>query len=56
MKKFEYKVENKFDTGLKGEKRLNELGAQGWELVAVNPTNKGLTPSVQYLFKREVST
>lgn len=55
MKTFEYKVMDKFDTGMKGEKRMNDLGAQGWELVAVNVTNKGMMPSVQYIFKRETA-
>ena len=33
MKKFEYKVITPF---LNLEKKLNDLGAEGWELVAVN--------------------
>lgn len=34
--------------------RLNELGAQGWELVAVLDTNmaQGSTQEIHFLFKR----
>lgn len=52
MKKFEYKVVEKFDTGMKGEKKLNALGAEGWELVAIAHTD-GFVKSNQFVFKRE---
>ena len=42
MKQFEYKVVTRL-VGV--EKRLNELGFEGWELVAVE--------SATYYFKRE---
>ena len=42
MKQFEYKVVNRL---LGVEKRLNQLGYEGWELIAVE--------SGTYYFKRE---
>ena len=44
MKRFEYKVLNRL-VGV--EKKLNQLGYEGWELVAAN--------GGQYVFKREYS-
>ena len=54
MKKFEYKVVEKFDTGLKGEKKLNALGEEGWELAGVMHTD-GFVKSSQMIFKRELA-
>jgi hypothetical protein len=42
MKRFEYKVISRF---IAVEKRLNQLGYDGWELVAAS--------GGQYVFKRE---
>ncbi len=42
MKHFEYKVVTRL---IGVEKKLNQLGYEGWELVAAN--------SGQYIFKRE---
>lgn len=53
MKKYEYKVVEKFDTGIKAEKKLNALGAEGWELTGVMHTD-GFIKSSQMIFKREV--
>ena len=45
---FEYKFD--YNTS---EKKANELGAQGWELVAVQSTGPGLANNVPtYVFKR----
>ena len=47
--KYEYKKTETLD-----EQELNELGQQGWELVAVSQYNffYGITASISYLFKR----
>ena len=45
MKKFEYKVVTKL---LSREDKLNELGREGWELVAVNG-------GTDFFFKREIN-
>lgn len=54
MKKFEYKVMEKWSSGMKAEKKLNELGAEGWELVAINADGNSLMKSAHYVFKREI--
>ena len=47
MKKFEYRMERIMTMSEDVHKKLNELGAQGWELVAVaNPSD--------FFFKREI--
>ena len=45
MNKFEYLVKDGFFS--LSTKELNELGAQGWELVTVNVSD--------YIFKREIT-
>jgi hypothetical protein len=45
MKRFEYKVFSKL---INVEERLNELGEQGWELVAIS----GL--ACDFIMKREI--
>lgn len=40
--KFEYEIR---------EKKANELGVQGWELVAISPTS-GTSSVTEYVFKR----
>lgn len=40
--KFEYEIR---------EKKANELGAQGWELVAISPTGSASSVT-EYVFKR----
>ena len=66
MKKFEYETlmldAKGFWAGGKIDEpelktRLNEMGAQGWELLEISTTNKGLgeTRSVLCVFKREIS-
>lgn len=52
MKKFEY-LELKFVIGPYSEDKLNELGEQGWELVAVVPYNSTWNTSFKAFFKRE---
>lgn len=46
---WEYKFDNNTN-----EKKANELGNQGWELVAIqtNPVSPGITSTV-YVFKRK---
>ena len=45
---FEYKIEYKLS-----EKKANELGAQGWELVAMGSTGSGSSSNIiEYVFKR----
>lgn len=46
MKKFEYKVVTKL---LSREDKLNELGREGWELVAVSDGG------TDFFFKREIN-
>jgi len=54
MKTYEYKV---IDTGNQVEKQLNELGAQGWQVVGVT-TKKQLfiAPPQAIILMREVQT
>lgn len=48
QKTWEYKIEFNIR-----EKKANELGAQGWELVAVGSAGSGPTSNVtEYVFKR----
>ncbi|HSB11211.1 MAG TPA: hypothetical protein VLM38_17110 [Blastocatellia bacterium] len=48
---WEYKIS--FDANANNEKRLNELGTQGWELVGVRTTVfNGQTTGGHYYFKR----
>lgn len=54
MKRFEYKVMEKWASGFKAEKKLNELGAEGWELVAINSVGNTISHTSHYVFKREV--
>lgn len=51
---WQYKVVNKLPTGLKGERMLNDMGCDGWELVfVVQDTSGVMKGSVQsYIFKR----
>jgi hypothetical protein len=64
MKRFEYKTveikpkgtwQLKFDV-VEIDKILNEMGSQGWELVAVEDRNVGYghTGNFFYTFKREI--
>ena len=47
------RVGNKYDPEESAKSRLNDLGAQGWELVATFPTSYlGTTFTVVYVFKR----
>jgi hypothetical protein len=47
------RVGNKYDAEEPAKSRLNDLGAQGWELVAAFPTSYlGTTVTVVYVFKR----
>ncbi|GAB6109059.1 DUF4177 domain-containing protein [Fusibacter bizertensis] len=64
MREFEYKV-MEFDpkSSIMGgkvevsmiEKKINEIGAEGWELVSTFTTNQGngYTRKIVYTFKRE---
>lgn len=48
---WEYKIV--FDANANNEKKLNELGAQGWELAGVRTTVfDGQTTGAHYYFKR----
>jgi hypothetical protein len=49
--RFEYKVFQKM-TLLKSENKLNELGEEGWELVAIQSDTSFGTGSSNYVFKR----
>jgi hypothetical protein len=49
MQKWEYKI-----TALMGEKEMNELGSQGWELVAILAVNYQGS-STGLIFKRRIS-
>ncbi|MBS4537112.1 DUF4177 domain-containing protein [Clostridium sp. D2Q-11] len=58
MKKFEYKVENLRLHGMTSmvltkdhEKKMNELGEQGWEMVGISTSASGR--NVISVFKRE---
>lgn len=58
MKKYEYKVENFRTYGMvsmvltnEHEKKMNELGDEGWELVGINSSNTGR--NIIGIFKRE---
>lgn len=58
MKKFEYKIENFKTHGAvnlvltpEHEKKMNELGEQGWELVSMNSILNGR--NIIAVFKRE---
>lgn len=52
--RWEYKVENKLPTGLKGERMLNSMGSDGWELVFVAQDSTGVLKGsvMSYIFKR----
>ena len=53
MKKWEYKSVE-MNPNLAGFDGINELGGEGWELVAVVPkTNLGYTGKIYFIFKRE---
>lgn len=45
--KWEYKIEFNIK-----EKKANELGAQGWELVAIGNSLSGTVTVEEYIFKR----
>jgi Domain of unknown function (DUF4177) len=47
---WEYKTVYSRTTGFEGERAFNELGAQGWELVAASGESD--TAGVTYVFKR----
>ena len=47
---WEYKII--FDGNANNEKKLNELGAQGWELAGIRVTVDGQTTGGHYYFKR----
>jgi len=48
---WEYKII--FDGNANNEKKLNELGAQGWELAGIRVTDfNGQTTGAHYYFKR----
>ena len=52
MKRYEYKV---IDTGTNVEQRLNELGAQGWQVVGVTTKKQLLiAPPQAIVLMREV--
>jgi Domain of unknown function (DUF4177) len=52
MKRYEYKV---IDTGKRVEQQLNELGAQGWEVVGVTTKKQLLiAPPQAIILMREV--
>ena len=53
MRTFQYKIEQ--HTGVLDESRLNNLGAEGWELVSVLVTkpSQDSTNVFRYFFKRE---
>lgn len=51
MKKFEYCTREFFDFNTIQEDELNELGQQGWELVAVENYSQD---SCRFYFKREI--
>jgi hypothetical protein len=47
------RVGNKYDAEESAKSQLNDLGAQGWELVTAFPTSYlGTTFTVVYVFKR----
>jgi hypothetical protein len=50
--RFEYKVFQKM-TLLKSERKLNELGEEGWELVAIQNDSGFGGGGANYVFKRE---
>jgi hypothetical protein len=58
---WEYLVEDGDFTAERQERRCNQLGAEGWELVAVLPvsrpslTDGGRTTAIQLFFKRPLS-
>ena len=54
MKKWEYKVVMDQTPGGGMEKRLNELGEEGWELVATSPVGGPLASFRNLIFKREI--
>jgi hypothetical protein len=54
MKRYEYKV---IDTGKHVEQRLNELGAQGWQVVGVTTKKQLLiAPPQAIILMRDVTT
>jgi hypothetical protein len=54
MKRYEYKV---IDTGKHVEQRLNELGAQGWQVVGVTTKKQLLiAPPQAIILMRDVQT
>jgi hypothetical protein len=54
MKRYEYKV---IDTGKHVERRLNELGAQGWQVVGVTTKKQLLiAPPQAIILMRDVQT
>ncbi len=60
MKKFEYKVENIKTFGVTSlvltkehEKKFNDLGEEGWELVTLNSLNN--PRNLIAVFKREIT-
>ena len=55
MKKFEYKVEIMktgilTDNNKKQETQLNEIGAQGWQLIQIYDSKR----YIKYFFQREI--
>jgi hypothetical protein len=61
MAKWEYKVINirseKYRLDPESAHEMNELGAQGWELVSITSVNfkTGATDNIAMVFKRPVS-
>ena len=54
MKRYEYRV---IDTGRNVEERLNELGAQGWQVVGVTTKKQLLiAPPQAIILMRELQT
>jgi hypothetical protein len=63
MRKFEYKFELNvgepefgvdYEEGTSEERQLNQFGAEGWELVAVNRCGKDFS-YLGFWFKREIA-
>jgi hypothetical protein len=51
MRRFEYKV---IDTGEEIETRLNELGADGWQVVGVTTKKMMIAPPAAIILMREL--